>query len=197
MPQLPDYAYVLILSFVLLSPFVPLYFIGRYLERLIGRHRRRPTRHHSPPPGRAPAIRQPPPQYELSKRELDPRASQLKAMLLTLYEPKHDFLLGVTDLRPRTLMGYYTTHPYCRITVHSGWRCNTEVSIHEFAHHLAFTELPCEPGKKIRVHGREFKTVYSLLIDAYNRRYPTLSPDDRYYLSPDKRIKRITFNLKT
>lgn len=134
----------------------------------------------------------PPPDHKLTKRERDPRAPRLKAMLLTLYEPKYDFLLGVTDLRPSTRMGFYTSYPYYRITVHGGWNNDTEISIHEYAHHLARTEL----NRKIRSHGREFKTIYSILMDAYNSKYAFIQPDRRYYLAQNKRLKDVTLDIK-
>lgn len=188
MSDLSAFAGWLLFVLLLACTSIPFFVIGEILDR---RDRRSGGRR------RSLADRLPPPDHKLTKRERDPRAPRLKAMLLTLYEPKYDFLLGVTDLRPSTRMGFYNTYPYYRITIHSGWHNNTEVAIHEFAHHLVCTEVPREGGKKMRSHGREFKTVYSLLIDAYNRKYPSLPPDRRYYLPQNKRIKTITFNLKT
>lgn len=187
MSDLPTFVGWLIFVLLLASTSIPFFVIGAICDRCDRRPRNRRPRPNY----------QPPPDHKLTKRERDPRAPKLKAMLLTLYEPKYDFLLGVSNLRPATIMGFYSTQPYYRITVHSGWHRNIDVSIHEFAHHLTFTEVPREGNKKIRIHGREFKTVYSLLIDAYNRKYPLQCPDSRYYLPQNKRIKSITFNLKT
>lgn len=188
MPDLSTFAIWLMFVLLLASTSIPFFVIGEILDR---RERR---------PGgrcrRSRADRQPPPDHKLTKRERDPRAPKLKAMLLSLYESKYDFLLGVSNLRPSRRMGFYTNRKYYRITVHGGWNCDTEISIHEFAHHLVRTELP-RNGKRIRSHGREFKTVYSILMDAYNRKYAFLQPDHRYYLPQNKRIKTITFNLKT
>lgn len=176
---------LLSLTAVLAAPF---YIIHLIVSRFGRRSKRRsaPKVHHSR------ADRQPPANHKLTKRERHPMAPKLKAMLLTLYEPKYDFLVGVSTLRPTSRMGFYTTRDYYRMTIHSGWNSNIDTSIHEFAHHIAITELP----RRVRTHGREFKTIYSILIDCYNSHYPYEYPDSRYYLEPHKRVKDITLNVK-
>lgn len=186
MPDLSTFAIWLMFLLLLASTSIPFFVIGEILDRRERRSRGSHSR----------MDRQPPPDHKPTKRERDPRASQLKAMLLTLCEPKYDFLLGVTNLRPSTRMGFYTTRPYYRITVHGGWGDETETSIHEYAHHLVRTELRCDGKNKIRSHGREFKTIYSILIDAYNSKYSFIHPDHRYYLAENKRLKNITLNIK-
>lgn len=139
--------------------------------------------------------RRPPAGHRLTKRERHPYAKPLTEMLLTLYEPQHPFLLGVSNISPQTVGGFYAMHPYCRITVHDGWRAIGDLydtAIHEFAHHVLMTEFP----RRYKAHGREFKTVYSILVDCFCRRYYRLYPDGRYYLEPAKRIKGIALNTK-
>lgn len=83
----------------------------------------------------------------------------------------------------------------CRITIHEGWRKISvihEVAIHEYAHHVAMTEF----DHRFKPHGREFKTIYSILMDSHNSKYDFIQPDRRYYLKPEKRIHSITLNTK-
>lgn len=138
---------------------------------------------------------QPPADHRLTKRERHPYAKPLTEMLLTLYEPKHPFLLGVSNLSPSTILGFFNTHPYCRITIHYGWKPIQQLhdtTVHEFAHHVLMTEFP----RRYPAHGLEFKTAYSILIDCYNRHYPYIYPDSRYYLKPNKRVESIIINTK-
>lgn len=219
MTHLPTFAILMVCMLLLASIPIPFFVIGEFLKRSKkqprGRSEKQPRggSEKRPRGGHSRADRLPlpehkltktehkltkrerklpPPDHKLTKRERDPRAPRLKAMLLTLYEPKYDFLLGVTDLRPSTRMGFYTSYPYYRITVHGGWNNDTEISIHEYAHHLARTEL----NRKIRSHGREFKTIYSILMDAYNSKYAFIQPDRRYYLAQNKRLKDVTLDIK-
>ena len=92
-------------------------------------------------------------------------AEELEKLLLTLYPCRVPFHLKVLHTRPRTHCGmYYPTT--CRITVNDKGRepvrC-IETAIHEYAHHLHYTEF----GKKERKqapHGREFWQIFGQLL---------------------------------
>ena len=92
-------------------------------------------------------------------------AKQLKWMLLKIYRPQVVFELRVTMQRPKTRMGYYV--PARRsITIHGGWgdvHSLEEIAIHEYAHHIHFTEHR-HSGKKDAPHGENFWRIYSALM---------------------------------
>ena len=92
-------------------------------------------------------------------------ATQLKWMLLKIYRPQVAFDLRVTTQRPKTRMGYYV--PARRsITIHGGWsdvHSLKEIAIHEYAHHIHFTEYR-HSGKKDAPHGENFWRIYSALM---------------------------------
>ena len=101
-------------------------------------------------------------------RSTDPTtkvATQLKWMLLKIYRPQVAFELRVTTNRPKSRMGYYV--PAKRsITIHSGWgdvHSLEEIAIHEYAHHIHFTEHR-RSGKKDAPHGQSFWRIYSALM---------------------------------
>ena len=101
-------------------------------------------------------------------RSTDPTtkvATQLKWMLMKIYRPQVAFDLRVTMQRPKSRMGYYV--PAKRsITIHGGWgnvRPLEEIAIHEYAHHIHFTEHRCG-GKKDSPHGQNFWRIYSALM---------------------------------
>ena len=105
---------------------------------------------------------------ERSYRSTDPTtkvATQLKWMLLKIYRPQVAFELRVTEQRPKSRMGYYV--PAKRsITIHSGWgdvHSLEEIAIHEYAHHIHFTEHR-RSGKKDAPHGQNFWRIYSALM---------------------------------
>lgn len=185
---------VLIVILLMASTSIPFFVIG-YLVDKKKWHRSRTISSQecseSPYPARKPSADHIP-----TKRERHPKAQGIHDMLLTLYEPKYPFVVGISDISTNTRLGFYSTHPYCRITIHEGWRSDTflhEIGVHEYAHHIAMTEFP----RKYKPHGREFKTLYSILVDCYNSKYmPHLDRDSRYYLKPEKRIKSITLNTK-
>ena len=91
-------------------------------------------------------------------------ATQLKWMLLKIYRPQIAFELRVTEQRPKSRMGYYV--PAKRsITIHGGWgdvHSLEEIAIHEYAHHIHFTEHR-RNGKKDAPHGQNFWRIYSAL----------------------------------
>ena len=101
-------------------------------------------------------------------RSTDPTtkvATQLKWMLLKIYRPQVAFELRVTTNRPKSRMGYYV--PAKRsITIHGGWgdvHSLEEIAIHEYAHHIHFTEHR-RSGKKDAPHGQNFWRIYSALM---------------------------------
>ena len=105
---------------------------------------------------------------ETPYRSTDPTdeiATQLKWMLLKIYRSQVAFELRVTEQRPKSRMGYYV--PAKRsITIHGGW-CDVhsleEIAIHEYAHHIHFTEHRCS-SKKDTPHGQNFWRIYSALM---------------------------------
>ena len=101
-------------------------------------------------------------------RSTDPTtkvATQLKWMLLKIYRPQVTFELRVTMQRPKSRMGYYV--PAKRsITIHGGWgdvHSLEEIAIHEYAHHIHFTEHR-RSGKKDTPHGPNYWRIYSALM---------------------------------
>ena len=75
-------------------------------------------------------------------RSTDPTtkvATQLKWMLMKIYRPQVAFELRVTMQRPK------------------------EIAIHEYAHHIHFTEHR-RSGKKDTPHGQNFWRIYSALM---------------------------------
>ena len=92
-------------------------------------------------------------------------ATQLKWMLLKIYRPQVVFELRVTEQRPKSRMGYYV--PAKRsITIHGGWGdvySLEEIAIHEYAHHIHFTEHR-RSGKKDAPHGPNYWRIYSALM---------------------------------
>lgn len=185
---------VLIVILLMASTSIPFFVIGHYVDKKNQRRARSISSREcseSPYPARKPSADHIP-----TKRERHPKAQGIHDMLLTLYEPKYPFVVGISDISTDTRLGFYSTHPYCRITIHEGWRSDSvlhEVAVHEYAHHIAMTEFP----RKYKPHGREFKCLYSILIDCYNSKYsPRLYWDSCYYLKPEKRLSSITLNTK-
>ena len=127
------------------------------------------------------AYEQPTEVCEKPYRTTDPTtkvATQLKWMLLKIYRPQVAFELRVTMQRPKSRMGYYV--PAKRsITIHGGWgdvHPLEEIAIHEYAHHIHFTEHR-RSGKKDTPHGQNFWRIYSALMskaiekELYNDNY--------------------------
>lgn len=92
-------------------------------------------------------------------------SSYYKHFLLSIYKCKEDFELVLTHKKPKTTMGTYTPH-LKRIRIHDGWggeEICKEIAIHEFAHHLNYTEgQQRELGNK--PHGHEFWKIYGMLM---------------------------------
>ena len=95
----------------------------------------------------------------------DRDADYFKDLLLSLYPCKKPFSVSVKHAKPKTRCGTYYIKR-CLITIYDGWgdtkRC-TEIAIHEYTHHLHYTEF----GKKQRKHaphGPEFWQIYGQLM---------------------------------
>ena len=86
-------------------------------------------------------------------------------ILLALYPCKVPFVLVVKDDRPKKRLGTYYGKTR-RIVIHSGWSDKynpVETAIHEYAHHLHYTEFK-KSQKKQAPHGKEFWQIYGQLI---------------------------------
>lgn len=186
---------VLIVFLLMASTSIPFFVIGYFADKRDERKRRRRARPWLDSDSPWPA-HEPPSDHQLTKHERHPYAQPLTEMLLSLYTPKHPFLLGVSNRDTCTIGGFCSTHPYCRIRINNGWmpiRRLYDVAVHEFAHHILMTEF----DHRFAAHGKEFKTMYSLLVDIYNSKFAhRLDGDHRYYLKPEKRIKSITLNTQ-
>lgn len=187
---------VVIIIFLMASTSIPFLVIGHFADKRDERkRRRRSSRSWADSDSPWPA-HEPPSDHNLTKYERHPYAQPLTEMLLSLYEPLHSFLLGVSNRDTSTIGGFCSTQPYCRIRINNGRmpiHRLYDVAIHELAHHILMTEF----DHRFAVHGKEFKTMYSILVDIYNSKYkPRLEWDSRFYLKPEKRVKSIALNTK-
>lgn len=93
----------------------------------------------------------------------DAQGPYLKAMLKSIYPCKEDFRLRLTHKSPKTLSGCYSIN-LKRINIHDGLGglefCK-KVAIHEYAHHIHYTECH-EKGDK--PHGRKFWMIHDALL---------------------------------
>lgn len=82
-----------------------------------------------------------------------------------IYQCKKPFDVVVIHTKPKTRMGTYNPRT-CRIRINDGWgdteHCK-ETAIHEFAHHIHFTEKD-KTRRKEDPHGKEFWQIYGQLI---------------------------------
>lgn len=96
---------------------------------------------------------------------MDADAEYFKEFLLGIYQCSKPFNLEVAHTKPKTRMGTYTPRT-CRIRINDGWGdtefCK-EIAIHEYAHHIHFTEKG-KTRKKEDPHGKEFWQIYGQLI---------------------------------
>ena len=95
----------------------------------------------------------------------DKPASYFTDQLLSLYPGKTAFTLIVLHKKPKTKMGTYIWAK-CKIRIYDGWgdtRVCLETAIHEYAHHLHYTEFG-KQGKKQKPHGKEFWQIYGQLM---------------------------------
>ena len=88
-----------------------------------------------------------------------------KEFLLQIYTCKYPFDLTVIHTKPKTRMGTYNPRT-CRIRINDGWgnteRCK-EIAIHEYAHHIHFTEKG-KMRRKEDPHGKQFWQIYGQLM---------------------------------
>lgn len=88
-----------------------------------------------------------------------------KAFLLQIYPCKYPFDVSVIHTKPKTRMGTYNPRT-CRIRINDGWgdteRCK-EIAIHEYAHHIHFTEKG-KTQRKEDPHGKQFWQIYGQLM---------------------------------
>lgn len=92
-------------------------------------------------------------------------AKYYSEILLALYRCKVPFVMEVKDDRPQKRLGAYYTRTH-RIVIHTGWSGAynmVETAIHEYAHHLQYTEFK-NNQKKQTPHGKEFWQIYGQLI---------------------------------
>lgn len=92
-------------------------------------------------------------------------ASYFKNLLLLLYPCKVPFTLNVLHTKPKTRCGTYYSHSR-RININDGGRETNrciEIAIHEYAHHLHYTEFAKE-AKKQDPHGPAFWQIYGQLV---------------------------------
>lgn len=95
----------------------------------------------------------------------DQSAEFYKEFLMRIYPCSKPFDVVVIHTKPKTRMGTYNPRTR-RIRINDGWgdaeHCK-ETAIHEFAHHIHFTEKD-KTRKKEDPHGKEFWQIYGQLI---------------------------------
>lgn len=119
---------------------------------------REPQKKNPQPP--VPAVRQ---EQPVTSNEED--AEFFKSFLLEIYQCSKPFDLVVVHTKPKTRMGTYNPRTR-RIRINDGWgdteHCK-ETAIHEYAHHIHFTEKG-KTRRKEDPHGKEFWQIYGQLI---------------------------------
>lgn len=92
-------------------------------------------------------------------------ADYYKDLLRKIYPCKVPFDLVLVHTKPKTRMGSY--NPRTRmIRINDGWgdtMHSTETAIHEYAHHIHFTEKG-KTKRKEEPHGRQFWQIYGQLM---------------------------------
>lgn len=94
-----------------------------------------------------------------------PNADYFKDFLLSIYPCKVPFELLVIDKKPKTRSGVYIFDKR-RIRIYAQWGDFVplkEIAIHEYAHHIHFTEQNKE-GNEERPHGPQFWEIYGALM---------------------------------
>ena len=87
-------------------------------------------------------------------------------LLLSIYPCKVSFTVGVKNDKPKKRLGTYYPGKK-RIIIHTGKRDKynpVETAIHEYAHHLHYTEFD-KAKKKQAPHGKEFWQIYGQLMN--------------------------------
>ena len=94
-----------------------------------------------------------------------PEEKYYTELLLSIYPCKVPFTVGVKKDKPRKRLGTYYPKTQ-RIILHTGWESRyntTETAIHEYAHHLHYTEFGKEDMKQ-DPHGKQFWQIYGQLL---------------------------------
>ena len=94
-----------------------------------------------------------------------PEEKYYKELLLAIYPCKVPFTVAVKHDKPRRRLGTYYPNSK-RIILHTKWdeKYNpVETAIHEYAHHLHYTEFGKEDRKQ-DPHGKQFWQIYGQLI---------------------------------
>lgn len=105
----------------------------------------------------------PPPEKSMAVN--DQTGEFFKEFLLQIYPCKYPFDVSVIHTKPKTRMGTYNPRT-CRIRINDGWgdeELCKEIAIHEYAHHIHFTEKD-KTNRKESPHGQEFWQIYGQLM---------------------------------
>ena len=89
-----------------------------------------------------------------------------KSLLTTLYPCKVPFTVVIKEDKPKKRLGTYYGKTR-RIIIHTGWASKhdpVETAIHEYAHHLHYTEYD-KTKKKHAPHGKEYWQIYGQLMN--------------------------------
>ena len=89
-------------------------------------------------------------------------SEKLKAILLDIYQPKVYFSIVLTDRKYKQRLGTYYPDRHL-IYVHGGWGddiMNITTAIHEYAHHIHFTE------RSSGVYEKSHEHVFQLINEA-------------------------------
>ena len=90
-------------------------------------------------------------------------------LLSSIYPCKVPFTICVKDDKPKTRLGtYWPSRKH--ILIHTGRRDKydpVETAIHEYAHHIHYTEFD-KKKKKQAPHGKEFWQIYGQLMNRAN-----------------------------
>ena len=88
------------------------------------------------------------------------------SLLTTLYPCKVPFTVVIKEDKPKKRLGTYYGKTR-RIIIHTGWASRhdpVETAIHEYAHHLHYTEYE-KTKKKNAPHGKEYWQIYGQLMN--------------------------------
>ena len=106
----------------------------------------------APPPIKAPSVN-------------DQSGEFFKEFLMQIYPCSKPFDVVVIHTKPKTRMGTYNPRTR-RIRINDGWgdteHCK-ETAIHEYAHHIHFTEKN-KTRRKEEPHGKQFWQIYGQLM---------------------------------